>query len=39
MIREIINFYLNKEEPNKSCLLALLKIILEQDSNINETQK
>lgn len=39
MIRELDNFYLNKEEPNKSCLLALRTIILEQDSNITETQK
>jgi hypothetical protein len=39
MIREIDNYYLNKEEPNKSCLLALRNIILEQDSNITETQK
>ena len=39
MIRETENFYLNKEEPNKSCLLALRNIILKQDTNINETQK
>lgn len=39
MIRELDNFYLNKEEPNKSCLLALRSIILEQDPNITETQK
>lgn len=39
MIREIDNYYLDKEEPNKSCLLALRNIILEQDSNITETQK
>ncbi len=32
-------FYLNKEEPNKSCLLALRSIILDQDINISETQK
>jgi len=33
------NFYLNKEEPNKSCLLALRDIILNQDDNVTETTK
>ncbi len=32
-------FYLNKEEPQKSCLLALRMIILKQDSGITETKK
>jgi hypothetical protein len=39
MIRKADDYYLDKEEPNKSCLLALRSIILEQDSNITETQK
>ena len=39
MIREIDNYYLNKEEPIKACLLALRIIILKQDTNITETQK
>src|SRR3954465_4172300 len=39
MIREVDDYYLNKEEPNKSCLLALRHIILKQDPNISETQK
>lgn len=39
MIRDIDRFYSNKEEPNKSCLLALRSIILEQDTNVTETQK
>ena len=39
MINESHNYYLNKEEPNKSCLLALRSIILDQDTNISETQK
>ena len=39
MHNELHTFYLNKEEPNKSCLLALRCIILEQDINISETQK
>lgn len=39
MNKEVHNFYLTKEEPNKSCLLALRSIILEQDTNVTETQK
>ena len=39
MIREVDTYYLNKEEPNKSCLLALRSIILQQDTNITETRK
>lgn len=33
------NFYFNKEEPIKSCLLALRDNILAQDKEITETQK
>lgn len=36
---ETANYYLNKEEPIKSCLLALRSIILKQDIIITETQK
>ena len=39
MLEEFHNYYLNKEEPNKSCLLALRDIILNQDTNVTETQK
>ncbi len=39
MVEQLYNYYLNKEEPNKSCLLALRSIILDQDTNITETQK
>lgn len=39
MSQNIDDYYLNKEEPHKSCLLALRSIILEQDENITETQK
>lgn len=39
MVEQLHNYYLNKEEPNKSCLLALRSIILDQDKNITETQK
>jgi len=39
MVGQLHNYYLNKEEPNKSCLLALRSIILDQDTNITETQK
>lgn len=39
MSRDIDNYYLSKEEPSKSCLLALRSIILEQDTDVTETQK
>ncbi len=39
MVEQLHNYYLNKEEPNKSCLLALRSIILDQDINITESQK
>lgn len=39
MTRDIDRYYLSKDEPNKSCLLALRSIILKQDANITETQK
>ncbi|MGK2861745.1 MAG: DUF1801 domain-containing protein [Chitinophagaceae bacterium] len=39
MLQDLHNFYLKKEEPNKSCLLALRNIILDQDTNITETLK
>lgn len=39
MLRDIDNFYLNKEEPNKGCLLALRSFILAQDANVTETRK
>lgn len=39
MLREVDHYYSNKEEPNKSCLLALRSIILEQDIHITETKK
>jgi len=39
MVGQLHNYYLNKEEPNKSCLLPLRSIILDQDTNITETQK
>ncbi|EAR00978.1 DUF1801 domain-containing protein [Maribacter sp. HTCC2170] len=39
IMNEKHNFYLNKDEPNKSCLLALRDIILKQDENITETTK
>ncbi|MBL7856380.1 MAG: DUF1801 domain-containing protein [Cyclobacteriaceae bacterium] len=39
MVQEHQVYYLNKEEPNKSCLLALRDIILNQDKDITETQK
>ena len=36
---ELHNFYLNKLEPNQSCLLALRSVILAQDKQVTETQK
>ncbi|MNJ84637.1 hypothetical protein D3C87_20950 [compost metagenome] len=39
MLEELQNYYLNKAEPNKSCLLALRSMILEQDPDITETRK
>lgn len=39
MIPELQNYYLQKQEPNKSCLLALRSIILAQDTHITETRK
>lgn len=39
MIRELHDFYLKQNEPNKSCLLALQSIILRQDKHVTETRK
>ncbi|MEQ9437452.1 MAG: DUF1801 domain-containing protein [Cyclobacteriaceae bacterium] len=39
MTQEPDHYYLSKGEPNKSCLLALRSIILEQDVHITETRK
>ncbi len=33
------DFYLNQEEPNKSCLLAMRTFLLNADANITETKK
>jgi hypothetical protein len=39
MIRELDQFYAREEEPNKSCLLALRAMILQQDEAVSETKK
>lgn len=39
MNESLQHFYLDKEEPNKGCLLALRTIILGQDSVVTETTK
>lgn len=39
MIREIDRFYEEKEEPAKSCLLAMRNIILNHHENITEAWK
>ena len=33
------DFYLSRKEPNKCCLLALRKIILDMDAGVSETVK
>lgn len=33
------NFYLNQQEPNKSCLLAMRNMVLNYDEDITETRK
>jgi len=38
-MKDIDDFYLQKPEPLKSCLLALREIILRYDSNLTETWK
>lgn len=38
-MKDVDSYYLSHEEPNKSCLLALRSIILEQDPAITETKK
>lgn len=38
-MQESQHFYLNQNEPNKSCLLALRHIILQQDPDVSETVK
>jgi len=39
MLVDLDTFYLSKEEPSRSCLLVLRKIILDQDALVNETRK
>ena len=39
MAKELDNFYLQKEEPIKSCLIALKDIIASQDSHIKHSLK
>ncbi len=39
MLSELDNFYLQKEEPAKSCLLALREIILSFDKDVTATLK
>ena len=38
-MNELDNFYLSKEEPNRSCLLALRSIILNIDEHVSEVKK
>ncbi|MEM9834694.1 MAG: DUF1801 domain-containing protein [Bacteroidota bacterium] len=39
MKENLDRYYLSQVEPNKSCLLTLRSIILEQDEHISETRK
>lgn len=39
MSEDLDSFYLSSDEPNRSCLLALRRIILDQDSRVSETRK
>ncbi len=39
MIRKTDEFYNKQTEPNQSCLLALRKIILDQNTDLDETVK
>jgi hypothetical protein len=39
MLNQINNFYLNKEEPAKSCLMALREIICRYNDEITEAWK
>lgn len=39
MLNYLDNFFLNQQEPNKSCFMALRKIILKFDSQITEHWK
>lgn len=39
MIDDLNNYYLSKNEPVKSCLLALRSIILKQSAHISEMRK
>lgn len=39
MLRAVDNFYLQQEEPIKSCLVALREIILSQNKNITAAWK
>src|SRR5690554_7337932 len=39
MNEKLHDYYMNKEEPNKSCLFVLRDIILEQDEQITESIK
>ena len=38
-MKDPTTFYLKRDEPNKSCLLSLRQIILDQDEEVTETVK
>ena len=39
MNNQIIDFYLKEREPNKSCIMAMREVILDQDHRLSETLK
>ena len=39
MLRDIDNYFLNKEEPVKSCLLAMRSFMLDRDGELTEVWK
>jgi len=39
MNNQILDFYLNERAPNKSCLMAIRDLILDQNTGISETIK
>ena len=39
MYNDIQQFYLGWDEPNRSCLLTMRDIVLDQDEHVTETQK
>jgi hypothetical protein len=39
MVQDLQGYYLRKDKPNWSCLLALRRVILSQDIDVTETRE